>query len=212
MALETELGLSAAFTLISLAPAVPDWLEGDPGPQITVNVMAGTPVIPEDQFCNRERYTEEQSFGGCAPDISFFGPNGDRVAYKRNQGCDRKGSGNRIEKGSPKDIMADFIGENNLEKPEYITVSAQGTDAMCISVVTVKPPSGELYAFLPGEMARVCKDYNSAYDWHYSFSEAQIQFKNPNTGTTSVSQAHLMVPVIPTCYIQIRTKDHCVFR
>lgn len=195
--LGAELGLSAAFTLISLAPVVPDWLEGDPGPQITVNVMAGTPVIPEDQFRNRDKYTEEQSFGGCAPDISFFGPNGDRVAYKRNQGCDRSGNGNRIEKGSPKDIMADFIGENNLEKPEYITVSAQGTDAICISAVTIKPPSGELYAFLPGEMARVCKDHNSAYDWHYSHSEATIQFKNPSTGTTAVSRTPPKTPLMP---------------
>ncbi|KAH7079653.1 hypothetical protein FB567DRAFT_533065 [Paraphoma chrysanthemicola] len=184
MALALELGLSAAFTLISLAPMVPEWMKENKGPQIRINVMAGLPALNAEQQKNREQAYEELGFGGCAPDISLFNPNGDRIGFYRNVGCNND-KGNHIKQNSPEDLFTDYIQKDNVEKPEYITVSAAGEDAICISAITVTPPSGEMYAFLPGEMAAVCKEHNPKQDWSWSESAATIQFKNPKTGTTA---------------------------
>ncbi|KAF2475233.1 uncharacterized protein BDR25DRAFT_310656 [Lindgomyces ingoldianus] len=89
MAFFPELSLGLAFTLISLAPMVPDWISRKNEPKI-----------------------------------------------------------------KPKDLWAEYTKGGNTEKAEYITVSASGTNAICITAVVVThPSSSDTYAFLPGEVA-----------------------------------------------------------
>jgi hypothetical protein len=186
----TEIGLSVAFTLISLAPMAPDLFKGaPPGPQTRINVMAGLPQLSPEQQQNREQVYKDLSFGGCAPDVSLFNANGDRVGYYRNIGCDTDKEGDHINQNNIKDLWANYVIKGNTEKAEYITVSASGIDAICISAVTVTFPNvGDTYAFLPGEVAAVCNNHNPKYDYHWSESEATIQFSNPKTSTSAVAR------------------------
>jgi hypothetical protein len=158
-ALFAEMGLSVAFTLISLAPMVPDLFKGaEPGPQTRINVMAGLPQLTQEQQKNqqsREEAYQEMSYGGCAPDVSLFNSNGDRVGYYRNI-CNNDKEGDHINQNNIKDLWANYVTKGNTEKAEYITVSASGIDAICISAITVTFPNvGDTYAFLPGEVAAV---------------------------------------------------------
>jgi hypothetical protein len=187
-----EIGLSVAFTLISLAPMVPDLFKGaPPGPQTRINVMAGLPKLSQEQQQNqqtREQAYQDMSYGGCAPDVSLFNTNGDRVGFYRNI-CNNDKEGDHINQNNIKDLWADYTTKGNTEKAEYITVSASGIDAICISAITVSfPNAGDTYAFLPGEVAAVCKDHNPKYDFHWSESEATIQFADPKTGTSAIAR------------------------
>ncbi|KAF2675824.1 hypothetical protein K458DRAFT_397586 [Lentithecium fluviatile CBS 122367] len=123
MSIFLELGLSAAFTLISLAPSVPKWLKKNNGPKIRVNVFTGLPVVNGTD--EKEAIYEHMSFGGCTPHISLFNANGDRIAKYTNWNCNSK-----IDQNVPSDLWADYINGKDLEKAEYITVLASGNDAM----------------------------------------------------------------------------------
>lgn len=195
MSLFAEIGLSVAFTLISLAPMAPDLFKGaPPGPQTRINIMAGLPHLSEQQQHNREQAYSELSYGGCAPDVSLFNANGDRVGYYRNVGCDNDKQGDHIDQNNIKELRADYLKKGNTEKAEYMTVSAAGIDAICISAVTVSfPNAGDTYAFLPGEVAAICKDHDpKKYDYHWSESEATVQFSNPKTQTSVVARPKCM--------------------
>lgn len=51
--------------------------------------------------------------------------------------------------------------KNNGETPEYISVSAGGADAICISSITVTSAhTADILALLPGEVASVCNTRN----------------------------------------------------
>lgn len=144
--------------------------------------MAGLPHLSSDQWKDKDKAYSDLSYGGCAPDISLFNPNGDRVGFYRNANCDSNHEGNHISQNNPKDLWADYMHRDNNEKAEYMTVSAAGIDAICISAISVTYPStNDIYAFLPGEVAAVCRDHNPGkYDYYWSESEASVQFKGPN--------------------------------
>jgi hypothetical protein len=100
----------------------------------------------------------------------------DRLAYYRNE--DGK---DKIGHGSMKEVHATYLKEGDNQKPEYIIVTASGTDALCIAAITVThPTSSDTYAFLPGEVGKVCGDLdptNNDYAW--SNSGAVVQFRGP---------------------------------
>jgi hypothetical protein len=125
MSFIAELGLSTAFTMISLAPMVPEWLRGNPQPQTKINVMVGLPPLSPEQQAEKDHIYKQLSYGGCAPEISLFNANGDRVGHYRNWNCDKV-----IDQNSPTDLWADYLKKSNTEKAEYITVAAAGTDAI----------------------------------------------------------------------------------
>lgn len=171
-----ELGLGLAFTLISLAPMVPDFVGQNDHPKIKVNVMAGLPNITVEEHSDRERIYKDRSFGGSAPTISLFNANGDRVGFLRN-----KGGKNTIKQNQPKDLMIDYIEGGNTEKAEYMTVTAGGNDAICISAIWLThPASSDSYAFLPGEVAHVCQQHDPEKNYYTSQSSTSIQFKGPD--------------------------------
>jgi hypothetical protein len=174
-----EIGLSVAFTMISLAPMVPEWLHGNPKPQTKVNMLVGLPPLNSNEQKDKDEIYEKLSYGGCAPEVSLFNANGDRVGYSRNWKCKHV-----IDQNSPTDIWADYIKPGNTEKAEYITVSASGTDAICISAIAVTyPTSSDTYAFLPGEVAAVCNTHNPDYKYSWSPSASSIQFKSQSGQT-----------------------------
>jgi hypothetical protein len=179
MSFFAELGLSTAFTMISLAPMVPEWLRGNPQPQTKINVMVGLPPLSPKQQAEKDHIYKQLSYGGCAPEISLFNANGDRVGHYRNWNCDKV-----IDQNSPTDLWADYLKKGNTEKAEYITVAAAGTDAICISAVAVTyPTSSDTYAFLPGEVAAVCNNYKSEFDYYWSESETTVQFRSESGKT-----------------------------
>jgi hypothetical protein len=179
MSFFAELGLSTAFTMISLAPMVPDWIKGNPQPQTKINVMVGLPPLNPEQQQEKDKLYKELSYGGCAPEMSLFNANGDRVGYSRNWNCKHV-----IDQNSLTDVWADYFKKGNTEKAEYITVSASGTDAICISAITVTfPASSDTYAFLPGEVAAVCNNHKPEYNYYWSESATSVQFRS-ESGTT----------------------------
>lgn len=160
---------------------VADWAKANIGPQTRINVLVGMPLITEEQFPDKKNIYATQSYGGCAPDISLFNPNGDRVGYYLNDECK-----NKIDQNNPKDLMAKYIKKGGTEVAEYLTVAAAGIDAICISAIAVTfPASTETYAFLPGEVAAICRDYSDRHEYHWSESATVIQFRNPDTGSTN---------------------------
>ncbi|KAI4945665.1 hypothetical protein J4E91_008008 [Alternaria rosae] len=174
-----ELGLSVAFTMISLAPMVPEWLHGNPKPQTKVNVLVGLPPLDADEQNKKDEIYKKLSYGGCAPEVSLFNANGDRVGYSKNKKCKQV-----ISQNSPTDIWADYIKPGETEKAEYITVSASGPDAICISAIAVTyPTSSDTYAFLPGEVAAICNTHNPDYKYSWSPSATSIQFKSESGQT-----------------------------
>ncbi|KAF1971957.1 hypothetical protein BU23DRAFT_599902 [Bimuria novae-zelandiae CBS 107.79] len=174
--LGAELGLGFAFILIALAPMVPDWLKKNEGPTVSVKIMAG---MPDDQ-------TGTSSFGGSIPQIALFDVNGGRLGYWRNE--DKK----TISKGSMVELQVPYIKTDDNQKPEYITLTASNFDAVCIvSVVVTHPTSSDTYAFLPGEVAGVCKDQVWEGEENSTLVSEQvssIQFKNPNDGQMALAR------------------------
>ncbi|KAF2274415.1 uncharacterized protein EI97DRAFT_444160 [Westerdykella ornata] len=190
MALGIEIGLGVAFTMIALAPMVPDWIRNNPLPETKINVMVGLPKLTPEEQGRKEEVYGQLSFGGCAPAIGLFNANGDRIGYYDNDACDDVDEGNHVDQNAPKDLMAKYIKPGSTEKTEYITVSAAGIDAICISAITVTfPSSSDIYAFLPGEVAAVCREYDPVkHDYQYSDSEATVQFKDPNSQKTQIGR------------------------
>jgi hypothetical protein len=87
-----------------------------------------------------------------------------------------------------KEVKAEYLEEGNNEKPEYITVTASGFDAICIAAVTVThPTSSDTYAFLPGEVGKVCTDWAPDAPYPWSYSAASVQFKDP-AGKTGMAR------------------------
>jgi len=58
-------------------------------------------------------------------------------------------------------------------------VTASSSDAICISAIAVKHPTSDVtYAFLPGEMAVECGNWDPDNDYAWSNSDAVIQFEH----------------------------------
>jgi hypothetical protein len=113
--------------------------------------------------------------------VSLFNVNGNRLAYYRNEGGKEQ-----LTQGSTVEVHASYLQKANNEKPEYITVTASGIDAVCLAALIVThPTSSDTYAFLPGEVGKVCSDFEddtgNFYPWGYS--AASVQFKGPEGNT-----------------------------
>jgi hypothetical protein len=106
MSLIPELALGVAFTMIALAPMVPDWIKGNPQPQTKVQVMTGLVALNGQTADEREAAYKEApgDMGGCVPHIGLFNANGDRVAFYKNDGCK-----NHMDHNEPYDIMANYF-------------------------------------------------------------------------------------------------------
>ncbi|KAF3481754.1 uncharacterized protein GIQ15_04513 [Arthroderma uncinatum] len=101
----------------------------------------------------------EKSFspGGNTPNIALFNEKGDRIGFKSG-----KGHGN-IDEGRFADISVSPIDSKNTELPTYISISASGTDAICISSIAVTPPTNADYFAFLGDTAKAC-----GATWYYS--------------------------------------------
>lgn len=118
----------------------------------------------------------------------MFNANGDRVAFYENSG-----GKNKINQGNVGEIQAEFLDDGNYQKPEYIVVSASGTDAICITAITVTHPmSQDTYSFLPGEMAVACDIWDKNIDYPHEESNAQIQFQDSKSGQKQEARPHCM--------------------
>jgi hypothetical protein len=111
--------------------------------------------------------------------VTLFNVNGNRLAYKLNDG-----GKDTIGHGSMKELHATYHIQGDNQKPEYIIVQSSGIDAICIAAVTVThPTSSDTYAFLPGEVGKVCGDWDPDNDYAWSNSGAVVQFKGPEGNT-----------------------------
>lgn len=158
-----EIGLGIAFTIISLAPSIPDWLKKNESPQIRVQIRTGLPQTEGlDEKARKETYSK-LSMGGAVPNIVLFNANGDRIAHHRNKGGKKK-----MEQDAPHDVLADYFTKGSTQTPEYITITASGPDAICITSVTVTPPNTqEMWALVPGEIAAECSGRGKVWPWYY---------------------------------------------
>jgi hypothetical protein len=164
-----EIGLSLAFTLISLAPSIPDWLSKNDGPKLRVQIRTGLPTTEGmDENARKEEY-EKVSMGGHIPNVVLFNAAGDRIAYYQNANNKKMGH------NAPTDIYADYFDSENTQTPEYITITASADDAVCITSVTVTPPNTqEMWAMVPGEVASECNKRGKTWQWAYSDASVQI--------------------------------------
>lgn len=172
-----EIGLGIAFTIISLAPSIPDWLKKNESPQIRVQIRTGLPQTEGlDEKARKETYSK-LSMGGAVPNIVLFNANGDRIAHHRNKGGKKK-----MEQDAPHDVLADYFTKGSTQTPEYITITASGPDAICITSVTVTPPNTqEMWALVPGEIAAECSGRGKVWPWYYSAGSVQITSQDGKT-------------------------------
>ncbi|KAF2689398.1 hypothetical protein K458DRAFT_484129 [Lentithecium fluviatile CBS 122367] len=164
-----ELGLGVAFALMFLAPSL-DQSQND-SPKIRVQIKVGLESADGDEY-EREEVYKNLNMGGAVPNVVLFNANGDRIAYHRNEGGNEK-----MEHNAPHDIFAEYFDQGSTQTPEYISVTASGSDAVCITSVSVTPPNTkEMWAFLPGEIAAECAGQGKTWPWFYS--QASITVKS----------------------------------
>ncbi|KAF2449077.1 hypothetical protein P171DRAFT_470657 [Karstenula rhodostoma CBS 690.94] len=170
-----ELGLGLAFTMIALAPMLKQ--ERNPLPSMRVEIVIG---LPGDD-------KSEGNMGGAIPNVALFDANGDRLGFSRNL-ADTRNLNKDNQKSVPEGAVMNggtaqldvgYLTEGDSGKPEYITVSASGFDAVCIMEVVVKHPfSDDHFAFLPGEVAKQCtagwEDGDTVY---WSEQSTQLTFE-----------------------------------
>jgi hypothetical protein len=171
-----ELGLGIAFTIISLAPSIPEWIKKNEGPKLRVQIRTGLPQTPGMDEKEREKEYDRVSMAGHVPNVVLFNAAGDRIAHYRNRKSENMGH------NAPHDIFADYFDDKNTQTPEYITITASGPDAICITSVTVTPPNTqEMWAIVPGEVASECNKLGKNWSWGYSDASVQITSSDGKT-------------------------------
>ncbi|CAN9087721.1 unnamed protein product [Alternaria alternata] len=70
--------------------------------------MVGLPPLNPEQQKEKDKLYKELSYGGCAPEMSLFNANGDRVGYSRNWNCKHV-----IDQNSPTDVWADYFKKDD---------------------------------------------------------------------------------------------------
>ncbi|KAL9106063.1 MAG: hypothetical protein Q9227_008849 [Pyrenula ochraceoflavens] len=158
--------------LLSLAPFAPEFL----GKYISycIRIGVGLPIIKASQWEEKNKIYNDINMMGDAPDIALFGREGARVGVYNN-----KDAGNDLRQDDEPIIQVPSWDDTNGEDPEYITVSAGGPDAICISDISVTSANtGDVLALLPGEIAAVCNGVNPDYKYPWMYSAHLITFKN----------------------------------
>ncbi|KAG4434486.1 hypothetical protein IFR05_010029 [Cadophora sp. M221] len=86
---------------------------------------------------------------GPMPNVALFNVNGGRVGFMsgENQG--------NFGRAQTKAINVDPINKSNNEVPEYLSVSARSTNAICISYIAVTGPNQEYWTW-NGEFGKLC--------------------------------------------------------
>jgi hypothetical protein len=164
-----EIGLGIAFTIISLAPSIPEWIKKNDEPKLRVQVRTGLPQTTNMNEQEREEEYGKVNMGGHVPNVVLFNAAGDRIAHYRNKNEENMGH------NAPHDIYAEYFDKKNTQTPEYITVTASGPDAICITSITVTPPNTqEMWAIVPGEVASECNKLGKSWKWAYSDTSVQI--------------------------------------
>lgn len=162
-----------AFTLISFTPFLPGLFKRPEGPHTTVKLGVGTPHVDDTSKVKENAdNAKKMSFGGDAPNIALFTSNGGRIGtYHSNKII------NDANTAIDLDVMH-WDKKGGMGPSAYITVSAGGPDAICISHVTVLDPTGSEgvgdYRFVPGEVAKECNNVGKDYPWFPSDAEMRI--------------------------------------
>lgn len=151
-----------------MAPFMPT-LKPPEGPHTTVWVGAGQPHV--DKVQDKADVYKSQSFGGKEPNLALFTNDGGRIGTHTAKGNIKDGAVSAL------DVMH-WDGKHGMPGASYLTVSAGGTDALCIAHVSVKDPTdaegvGD-YRFVPGEIAKQCNSVGKDYPWFPSDAMMEI--------------------------------------
>lgn len=167
------------------------------------------------------------STGGNSPAIALFDGNGRRIAFQTGKtkvtgiekdklithGVWDKG---KLGDGNTATYSLTSLDPNNNKPAEYITVSAGGTDALCIAYVSATMPSKDHWAFY-GDVPYTCHQ-----DWYPSHLQVQtagasyypkcfwIAAPDPKTGKGKFKQGFSMhiSDFAPTKERMTQYKDH----
>lgn len=186
--LGANVGLGLAFTALGMAAFIPEWInkakEDQDKDKIKVQFRTALPVIqPEDQGDEhrKENIYKEVGYGGDIPNVSLFGPNGDRIGYYNGGG-----------KAQTDDVVVvnlNPVGGWKKASPEYISVSASGADAICITGITIIHPTTEIkYSFVPGEIAVICNTLIQDDGAKYPVGESATSYKFEKDGQEHIAR------------------------
>ncbi|PVH86192.1 hypothetical protein DL98DRAFT_601703 [Cadophora sp. DSE1049] len=130
--------------------------------------LGGLMSIPllQDVFPSSKAQTTVVSFTGGAlnrtngpydgngpmPNVALFNVNGGRVGFMSGQ---KQGN---LGRGQTNGINVDPINKSNNEVPEYLSVSARSSNAICISYLAVTGPNQEYWTW-NGEFGKLCKQW-----------------------------------------------------
>lgn len=71
------------------------------------------------------------TIGGDMPNVALFDSNGQRIGFKNGE------KHGKVKSGQGYDITVEPFESDNRKDPEYVTISASSSDAICIAAVTV---------------------------------------------------------------------------
>ncbi|KAI1957327.1 hypothetical protein LOZ58_005695 [Ophidiomyces ophidiicola] len=128
------------ITGISLIPLGQYFFPKPVAQSVIVAITAGAPQLRE----------EDKSLGGHVPGIAFFDSNGLRIGFKRGSRSDK------IPAKQSRNVVVDPIDKDNNAVPEYMSIVGFGSDAVCISYITVTPPGGAKNWVLFGDTPKQC--------------------------------------------------------
>ena len=123
------LGVTGLF----MVPLVREFFPPDNAGQTTVRFGVGTAKPGEES---------KASTGGSRPRIVLFGTNGNRI------GIDDPKTESYIGESQHPDIPVFPLQRGNTETAEYISITASGKDAVCISYIAITVPNGDYYSFI----------------------------------------------------------------
>lgn len=109
--------LNGAFLALTLIPLASEFFPKKYEASTSVRVAAGMTQPGEGS----------KSTGGNVPNLALFDPNGDRLGFMSGE------TGGKIGDGKYQDIKIPHLDPHNNRPAEYMSVSASGTDALCIA-------------------------------------------------------------------------------
>ncbi|KAH7311980.1 hypothetical protein BKA65DRAFT_467954 [Rhexocercosporidium sp. MPI-PUGE-AT-0058] len=89
---------------------------------------------------------------GPMPNVALFNVNGGRVGFMSGE---KQGN---FGQGQTRPINVDPINKSNNEVPEYLSVSARSSNAICISYLAVTGPNQEYWTW-NGEFGKLCNQW-----------------------------------------------------
>ncbi len=110
---------------------------------------ATTTIVLTPGLVNLSSFDGENKIGGNFPNLALFDANGGRIGFRSGQ------KHGKLKGGKAATVSIQPFDDGNNKTPEYLSISASGGDAFCLSYLAVSGPNGEYWTW-NGEFGKKC--------------------------------------------------------